>query len=333
MSAVPDTLEHEERLLSRSRALRLLRETAAESEWEIRAIESLQVVKRWPARRLTVRYVVDARRAGERARSLTLYGKLYRSRRGEQSHAILKALHAQIGLGLAIPAPLGYLARRRFLLMRGLEGESLAVLGRGPGAAGRYALAGLGLARLHGLRSERGQSWPLHDAAAEVEVLARAAERVAAGSLSPSLKQAHGAACAATIAALMQAPAAGQSILHRDLYPAQIVLGSGWVGFIDLDEVACGEAELDLGNLLAHLELIALQGEGLSGPEAALAGEFLRAYAGLRPYAAARLGAYRAAALLRLASLDRLADPGQSVLPWEPLAAALVCLATAGAPR
>ncbi len=45
------------------------------------------------------------------------------------------------------------------------------------------------------------------------------------------------------------------TVVHRDLYEEQVLIGSD-VGLIDLDDVALGPAELDLGNLLAHLHLL-----------------------------------------------------------------------------
>jgi Ser/Thr protein kinase RdoA (MazF antagonist) len=48
------------------------------------------------------------------------------------------------------------------------------------------------------------------------------------------------------------------TVVHRDLYEDQIMLGKE-VGLIDLDDAACGPPELDVGNLLAHLELLALR--------------------------------------------------------------------------
>ena len=63
------------------------------------------------------------------------------------------------------------------------------------------------------------------------------------------------------------------TVIHRDLYEDQILVGQR-VGLIDLDDAATGPPELDMGNLLAHLQLRALRaGEGLTGiPEAVLEG-------------------------------------------------------------
>jgi Ser/Thr protein kinase RdoA (MazF antagonist) len=48
------------------------------------------------------------------------------------------------------------------------------------------------------------------------------------------------------------------TVVHRDLYEEQVLLGER-VGLIDVDDAALGPPELDVGNLLAHLELIELR--------------------------------------------------------------------------
>jgi Ser/Thr protein kinase RdoA (MazF antagonist) len=45
------------------------------------------------------------------------------------------------------------------------------------------------------------------------------------------------------------------TVVHRDLYEEQIMIGE-LVGLIDLDDAALGPPELDMGNLVAHLELL-----------------------------------------------------------------------------
>jgi aminoglycoside phosphotransferase (APT) family kinase protein len=48
------------------------------------------------------------------------------------------------------------------------------------------------------------------------------------------------------------------TVVHRDLYEEQVLLGDR-VGLIDLDDAALGPPELDVGNLLAHLDLLGLR--------------------------------------------------------------------------
>jgi Phosphotransferase enzyme family len=45
------------------------------------------------------------------------------------------------------------------------------------------------------------------------------------------------------------------TVVHRDLYEEQVLVGER-VGLIDVDDAAFGPPELDLGNLLAHVELL-----------------------------------------------------------------------------
>ena len=61
-----------------------------------------------------------------------------------------------------------------------------------------------------------------------------------------------------------------ETVVHRDLYEEQILF-SDRVGLIDLDDAALGPPELDIGNLLAHLDLLELSsGRILAGPKQAL---------------------------------------------------------------
>jgi Ser/Thr protein kinase RdoA (MazF antagonist) len=48
------------------------------------------------------------------------------------------------------------------------------------------------------------------------------------------------------------------TVVHRDLYEEQVLIGES-VGLIDLDDAALGPPELDVGNLLAHVDLLALR--------------------------------------------------------------------------
>jgi aminoglycoside phosphotransferase (APT) family kinase protein len=89
-------------------------------------------------------------------------------------------------------------------------------------------------------------------------------------------------------------------LIHRDLHDKQLtVTADGGVGLLDLDTLAVGEAALDLGNLLAHLELRALQGRCTPGQAGDLAAALVDGY---RPSAQVRrrLPAYLAASRLRL---------------------------------
>jgi hypothetical protein len=86
------------------------------------------------------------------------------------------------------------------------------------------------------------------------------------------------------------------------LYEKQVLLGDD-VGLIDLDDSALGPPELDVGNLLSHLELLARRsGRDLGPMGTAFLDGYLTAGASLD---AALLTRCRTLSLLRLACLHR----------------------------
>ena len=88
------------------------------------------------------------------------------------------------------------------------------------------------------------------------------------------------------------------TVVHRDLYEEQIVLGAR-IGLIDLDDAALGPAELDIGNLLAHIELLELR----SGHDLGAAVEALLAGYGLGALDPELLDRCRRLTRLRLACI------------------------------
>jgi Ser/Thr protein kinase RdoA (MazF antagonist) len=140
--------------------------------------------------------------------------------------------------------------------------QSLVVLSDLPGAPLREAILAedLDSCRRVGAALGRGhRAWsghtpaPLlpHTGEREREiVLARAAD-----SASPAVaEQAHSALT------LLSFRWNCTTVVHRDLYEEQILLGES-VAMIDLDDAAAGPPELDLGNLWAHLEFLGLRAQ------------------------------------------------------------------------
>lgn len=91
------------------------------------------------------------------------------------------------------------------------------------------------------------------------------------------------------------------TVVHRDLYEEQILVDAR-IGLIDCDDAALGPPELDIGNLLAHVELLELRNQrDLSASRRALR----EAYDDEGPALdGARLDRCRRLTLLRLACLN-----------------------------
>jgi len=129
-----------------------------------------------------------------------------------------------------------------------------------------------------------------HTAERELEIL-RARAASAGAALGAAVRHR-----AMSLAAPWQCP----TVVHRDLYEEQILLGDR-VGLIDLDDVALGPPELDIGNLVAHVELLGVRaGVPLTGPLRALLAAYRRCGPVLDRALAARC---RRLALLRLACI------------------------------
>jgi Ser/Thr protein kinase RdoA (MazF antagonist) len=155
-----------------------------------------------------------------------------------------------------------------------------------------------------------------------VAVVRLARDRVSVSALPGALKEhferAAGRLCERLTASSLLC------IIHRDLYAEQVIVCEDRMVYLDLDEVALGEAELDVGNFTAHLLLRDLQRRCRRGSGPALRESFLQTYRDRRDFTAARFASYEAAALLRLASLERLGRPEVSRLAWPELAAGLL---------
>jgi aminoglycoside phosphotransferase (APT) family kinase protein len=95
------------------------------------------------------------------------------------------------------------------------------------------------------------------------------------------------------------------TVVHRDLYEEQVLTGER-VGLIDVDDAALGPPELDIGNLLGHVELLELRRDRDLAREKR---SFLEGYADTGPpLEEALLDRCCRLTLLRLACLND--DPG-----------------------
>jgi len=170
-------------------------------------------------------------------------------------------------------------------------------------ALGRWHAAWAGMTP-HGLR--------LHTHEREMKILLRLAE-----SAEPEL------ASAVREAGLRLASDwTARTVVHRDLYEEQVILGER-VGLIDLDDAALGPPELDVGNLIAHVDLLSRRS---STELADLLEIFVESYALSGPRLdPGLLSRCRGLALLRLACIHSrpdLVEPalgGQERPPhWSP---------------
>jgi aminoglycoside phosphotransferase (APT) family kinase protein len=249
---------------------------------------SFEELKHKPGRRLTVR----AR--GPRG---TVIVKAYASERASVVADRVAALSAGPPEPV-VPAVLDVDPDLQLVVLSDVPGRPLreALL---EGDLSTCARAGVALGRWHAAwRAVPPGALQAHTAEREVEIL-----RARAGAASPPVAEAF-----ANALPHLTGPWTCTTVVHRDLYEEQVLVDER-VGLIDLDDAAVGPPELDVGNLVAHVELLELRRSRDLAPEKRA---LLNAYAEAAPALdAALLDRCRRLTLLRLACLNddvRLAE-------------------------
>jgi Ser/Thr protein kinase RdoA (MazF antagonist) len=199
---------------------------------------TVEELKRKPGRRCTLR-VTGTRRAAivkvyESDRALVVAARLEALAAGPSEPCVPEVLHVDPG--------------RRTIVLSEVPGAPLreSILA---GDVGTCARVGRVLSSWHrAWRGRRPDSLRSHTVEEERRtVLARAED--GPSSLAPAVRS-------ALPSLVREWPCT--TVVHRDLYEEQVILGD-YVGLIDLDDAALGPPELDVGNLLAHIELLELR--------------------------------------------------------------------------
>jgi Ser/Thr protein kinase RdoA (MazF antagonist) len=173
----------------------------------------------------------------------TVIAKAYTSQRAPTVAARVAALAAGPAEPI-LPRVLSVDADSHVVILTVVEGKPLgdAIDSGSPAACYR---AGAALGRWHGAWDGRPPAaLRPHAVARELEILDQRAAKA-----HPPI-----ALAVRYLAPQLATPWPCSTAVHRDLYEDQIIVGEH-VGLIDLDDASIGPPELDLGNLLAHLEL------------------------------------------------------------------------------
>jgi ATP-binding cassette subfamily B protein len=243
---------------------------------------AFEALKHKPGRRRTLRAVGPVDSA---------IVKVYASERA----ATVAARVGALGTGPAepiVPQVLLCDPARRLLALSYVPGAPMrqAVLAKDHEACGR---AGFALGTWHAFwRGKAPACMTRHTSERELEIIETRADALPG----------HAAEEVRRLARRLRPAWVCSTVVHRDLYEDQILVGER-IGLIDLDDAAAGPPELDIGNLLAHLELRAvLNGGGLDGVGDALLEGYARSGAVLDPNLLDRC---RRLSLLRLAGIHR----------------------------
>lgn len=232
-----------------------------------------------------------------------LFVKLYGGERDEQAavaYGGLRHLHAPPGITVTVLHPQRRIRRWRALVWEETAGETLHARLGASLADGAAALAGTALACLHAGAADWLKARRIEDELAGLESWARLAVRVWPGLQDPLLFNLD------ELLRRSRALGPGRSVpSHRDFHDKQVLVNGASAAILDLDMACLADAELDVGNLLAHLRLRVRQGWAASDRTArnAFLGAYRQVNADVDPE---RIAFYEACARLRLACVYAL---------------------------
>jgi len=280
---------------------------AALGAWAQHAdLRQIRVTRYKPARRCMVEYAFECDAPAASASPFVVLGKARLKGVNRVAHQALESLW-RAGFrpdrsAICVPQPLSALRQFRMTLQRKVHGTPAAewLTGPdGPAVAARIADAiytlhtqGTPLVRQHTLRDElrilreRLPAVSAHIRGGEprIDRLLTACEQLAAS-----------------------VPQCAPHPVHRDFYPAHVLIDGERLWLLDLDLYRLGDPALDVGNFLAHLIEMRLRTEGTAGEvtatEAAFESQYLR-LAGLRMVPAIRV--YTTLSLVRHVHLSTL---------------------------
>jgi hypothetical protein len=242
----------------------------------VRARKSRVSVLRYkPERRCIVRADVRTKGRDGSVGEKRIIAQAYGDETGGRVYRVMKRLRMPDALrsgNLRTPRPVGYHRDRRILLQEWADGvpwgETLqgSLAFRGSQAAARCLHA------LHALEPEDLPPLPSPvEAAGEAGRVLLDLARVGPARLARTAVALGGDLRHASGEVTPREPA----VVHGDFHYGQLLLGAAGATLIDWDEAGAGDPRLDVGNLLAHLHLVELDGRVSSADAARLRLGFL----------------------------------------------------------
>lgn len=257
--------------------------------------------------RLGKRCVVRYRYKTLEGKPGSVIGKIYKSPElGRNVYLLMKGLWTN---GFAkdaedqifIPKPLGYVHDLQLIIMEDVSGASLRDLGNVPIDRVIQA-AGRALAKLHRTSLRPSKEHSVDD---EIEILKHNVKMTSL--IYPELESVLTMALGKTLEALDGCRNFNPTLVHRDFHERQVLFHKGRSILLDFDTLCTSDPALDVGNYLAHLDLLEMQGIGTSKR---LRQIFLAAYDVLaQENFQSRVEVYTKASFLRLACQYPLQSP------------------------
>lgn len=226
-------------------------------------LHSARLLRHLPGRRAIVEYTIDAFWRGTR-RGVRLIGKSRAKGLDRETIRVVSSLHdngfsADSPDGISVPGVVTVVPEWRMWVSPKVEGPRVA---DGLAGAGGVLLA----ARVADVASKIHCSGVVarrrHSMSDELAVLESVLGM--ASSAWPGLAQRIEVVWHSCRALALAAVAGQIGAIHRDFYGDQIVVAGGRLFVLDFDQFSEGDAELDVGNFMAHLTEQAIRLDGCS---------------------------------------------------------------------
>ena len=228
-------------------------------------LKAIRLTRHKPGKRAVVEYDVETKLRDSPDEKVTLIGKLRARRSGNEAFRQLETIwkagfDAQSADGISVPEPIGVIAKFQMWFQRkvaGVTGEELLSGGDGVALARRVAEA---VQKLHRANLPTDKQ---HTMADELRILRECFDKVA--EMKPGWAQRLMRLMAACEQMGASVPAPAVCGIHRDFYPAQVIVDGARLWLIDFDLFCLGDPGLDVGNFIGHVTEQALRERGDAG--------------------------------------------------------------------
>jgi hypothetical protein len=216
-------------------------------------VKSMRVIRHKPGKRCVIEYDVRVERPGRPRERALLIGKIRARRFGQEALRLQEAIwnagfRAGNTDGIAVPEPIGLVPQFQMWLQRKVPGELVGSLLPGPNGV---AIARRVAEAIHKLHQARVPVERKHTMADELRILRDCLDRAALAR--PGHARRIGrvlTACERLGASLRASDSRG---IHRDFYPAQVIIDGARLYLLDFDLYCEGDPALDAGNFLGHM--------------------------------------------------------------------------------
>ncbi|MEO6036013.1 MAG: glycosyltransferase [Verrucomicrobiota bacterium] len=231
-------------------------------------LKAIRVTRYKPARRCMAEYDVKIRRPGQADQKVTLIGKTRARRSGNEAYRLQDEIwnagfDAVSPDGISVPEPIGVIAEFQMWFQRKVSGVTVEELISKNSLEQSTVLAQRVASAIHKLHRSNVPTFKQHAMDDELRILSECFDKVAALKPDWALRLENLLTDLKTLGANLPAPRLCG--IHRDFYPAQVIVDGARLWLIDFDLYCWGDPALDVGNFIGHITEQALRERGDAG--------------------------------------------------------------------